>query len=245
MQAFYPFLLTSLVVFLAFALKGMMGFGENLVMIPLISLLMPVKTVLPITLIVVLVADFYLVYRLYPAIARKEALRIILLAIPGIGFGSFSLAYLAEPTLKAGLGILLIAYVLIAFFQPKGTRWRHWPRGMGYSAGLAGGSLSGLIGIGGPPVVAYLQCRQLPKAVFRATCVGVFLIFDLTRLVTYTAQGLLDAHAGLKGLALIPAFSVGIITGFKLHQAVPEQKFQGLVYLMLSGVGLSLLMEWL
>ena len=244
MQTFYPFLLTSAVVFLAFALKGMTGFGENLVMIPLISLVMPVKAALPLTLVVVLVADAYLLYRLYPAIAWAETWRLILLAVPGVGLGSFGLTYLAEPTLKAGLGVLLIAYVLITFCQPRDATWHDCPRGTVYGAGLAGGGLSGLIGIGGPPVVAYLQRQKIPKAAFRATCVGVFLIFDLTRLGSYTAQGLLDMQTGLKGLALIPAFFAGTVAGFKLHKAVPEQKFQRLIYFVLLGMGLSLLKAW-
>jgi Sulfite exporter TauE/SafE. len=191
-----------------------------------------------------LVADAYLLYCLYPSMAWEEAWRLILLAVPGVGLGSFGLTYLEGPTLKAGLGVLLIAYVLIAFFQPKDAKAYHWPWGMVYGVGLAGGSLSGLIGIGGPPVVAYLQSRKLPKAKFRATCVGVFLLFDLTRLGSYSAQGLLDTQAGLKGLALIPAFFAGTVAGFKLHEVVPEQRFQSLIYLMLLGIGLSLLRAW-
>lgn len=233
----------SLAVFLAFSLKAMTGFGENLIMIPLISFFIPLPQVLPMTLVVVLVADGVLLYKLYEDIAWWYWKKMTGIAILGVFLGSFGLQALDASLLENLLGSVIILYGIISLIPGQSVSLNINKAVSPYIAGIIGGLLSGIMGIGGPPVIAYLNAQRLQKAVFRATCVVTFLVFDVLRFATYSYQGLMNIHTGFVGLTLIPAFIAGTAFGFRLHFLVPEQPFQIGVRILLILIGLSLLLK--
>lgn len=220
------FLVLNGLVFLAFALKGITGFGENLIMIPLFSWLMPLKEALPLTLVVVLAGDIVLCSQLYPFVKRNTLKAILVGAIPGLCLGVAGLTTVPDTILRISLGVLLVVYVAFAFIPIPAFKNGPIPVGWNYGAGLLGGLLSGLLGVGGPPVVSLLQHRGLSKGMFRATCVAAFLFFDLFRLGSYSLQGYMTPEAGLLGAALLPAFGAGAYAGFYLHRRLEERQLK-------------------
>lgn len=233
----------SLAVFLAFSLKAMTGFGENLIMIPLISFFLPLPQVLPMTLVVVLVADGVLLYKLYDDIVWWYWKRMAGIAILGVFLGSFGLQELNAYLLEKLLGLIIILYAIISLLPGRSLSIKINKASGTYLAGLSGGVLSGIIGIGGPPVITYLNAQHLQKAVFRATCVVTFLVFDILRLGSYSYQGLMTLQTALTGLTLLPAFIAGTALGLRLHPLVPERPFQIGVRILLMLIGLSLLFQ--
>lgn len=240
----------SLIVLLAFSLKAMTGFGENLLMVPLISFFLPLTQVLPITLVVVLVADLVLLVKLYKDVWWWYWRRMAAMAVIGVLLGGWGLANLTVALIEPLLGSLLILYALRAMLPLSHKFLRemglvsHKPKAFtAYLAGLTGGGLSGLMGTGGPPVIAYLHWAGLSKAAFRATCVFTFLVFDLLRLVSYSWQGLFTEQTALTGISLLPAFAAGSLLGFRLHDAFPEQPFRRVVQGMLLVIGLTLVLR--
>lgn len=236
----YPWLLVSVFIFIAFALKAITGFGENLLMVPLVTLLLPLKTVLPLTLVVVLVVDIYLLYKLYPEINWSESRRLVIPAFIGVGLGSFGLIQIDEKLLEQGVGILVTGYALYQLIGFTGYKKKIASQNLGYVAGLTGGTLSGLSGIGGPPVITYLSSRQVIKSAFRATCVFTFLVFDLLRVGSYTYQELFTIQIGITGLTLLPAFYAGTKLGLLLYPKLPEHLFRQGVSILLLVIGLVL-----
>lgn len=236
-------LLIAIVVIVAFLIKSATGFGENLLMIPLLSLILDLKLVLPLTLTIVLVADGYLLYRFYAAIQWQVFWRFIIPALAGIILGTLGLQYIEEAILEKALGGIVIIYALTTLIWPFKPINNDSSKILNYAAGFFGGGLSGLLGIGGPPVIAYLTHHGVTKAVFRATCVITFLSFDLFRLVSYSWKGYFTMEIFLYGLALIPAFGIGSYLGIKLHPKLNEQLFKTMVAVLLIGVGVSLLVS--
>lgn len=141
-------ILINLIVALAFLVKATTGFGENLVMIPLLLLFLELEYVLPLTLIIVLIADGYLLYQFKNHVNRSLFLRFIIPAIAGIAVGTAGLQYIDESLLKPVLGILVILYALWTLLKQYNNVVRRTSVWMNYLAGFTGGGLSGLLGIG-------------------------------------------------------------------------------------------------
>lgn len=234
-------IITSLIVALAFLVKSTTGFGENLVMIPLLSLMLDLKVVLPLTLTIVLVADAYLLYSFHRDIHWQAFWRFLVPAIPGVLIGAWGLQSIQSDLLEPVLGILIMLYAFTVLIGPVSNSSGKPSPFLNYTAGLLGGGLSGLLGIGGPPVIAYLNHLNIPKHVFRATCVMTFLSFDLFRLGTYSWQGYFTWDIFLYGLSLIPVFVAGSFLGMKLHNSLNETWFQKMVAVLLFWVGVALL----
>ncbi len=221
----------------------MTGFGENLIMIPIISFFIPLPQVLPMTLVVVLVADGVLLYKLYDSIAWWYWRRMGGIAVLGVFMGSFGLQEINPYLLEKLLGLIIILYPIISLLPRRFPSIRIHKTTGAYITGLSGGFLSGIMGIGGPPVIAYFSAQHLQKAVFRSTCVVTFLVFDLLRLGSYSYQGLMTLPMGLTGLTLLPAFLAGTALGLRMHPLVPERPFQIGVRILLMLIGLSLLFQ--
>ncbi len=234
-------LLIALIVIMAFLIKSATGFGENLVMIPLLSFMLDLTIVLPLTLTIVLVADGYFLYRFYKAIHWQVFWRFLIPAVLGIIVGTIGLTAIDEAVLEKVLGAIVVVYAFITFVWSFGSENPHSSKVWNYAAGFFGGGLSSLLGIGGPPVIAYLNYKSLSKAVFRATCVITFFSFDLFRLVSYTWEGYFSSEIIMYGLALIPMFGIGSFVGIRLHPLLNEALFKKAVAILLAGVGISLL----
>lgn len=164
-------LLIALIVVIAFLIKATTGFGENLVMIPSLLMMLDLKVVLPLTLIIVLVADAYLLYNFHGDIRWSIFWRFLPPAVIGIVLGTMGLQYIEEGFLETVLGIIVVSYASYTLVRrtPRGNAI--YPKIWSYVAGFFGGGFSGLLGIGGPPVIAYLNYYGVAKHVFRATCI--------------------------------------------------------------------------
>lgn len=237
----FPFFSAFLIVALAFLVKATTGFGENLIMIPVLSFFSELKVVLPTTLTVVLVADAYLLMKWHRDIHWLIFWRFLIPAVIGIAIGSIGLQYVNEGLLETVLGGVVMVYGMTTFLGTQIGQNQSHLKGWNYTAGLLGGGFSGLLGIGGPPVIAFLNYYQIPKQVFRATCVITFFAFDLFRLGAYTWKGFFTWGTFFMGLVLLPAFGMGTLLGMKLHSQLNEQGFNKMVAILLIGVGGALL----
>ncbi len=234
-------LVLSLIIILAFIIKGVTGFGENMVMIPLSLFILELEVVLPLTLMVVLVADGYLLYYFYSEIDWKAFNRFLFPAVLGIFLGTMGLQAIDENTLETILGVIVILYALYSLLRNNGQGVTTGSTALNSGAGLMGGILSGMLGIGGPPIIAYLNHIRLGKKAFRATCVITFLSFDLFRLGAYTWKGYFSFDTLMNGITLLPAFMIGTFIGVLIHNKLPENTFQKIIGLFLIIIGLILM----
>ena len=92
-------------------------------------------------------------------------------------------------------------------------------------AGFASGTLGGLFGTGGPPVIICLRAYHLDKSTFRATILWFFLVMSVVRAGTYTHGGVFTLDRLLAAVWLLPASLVGMVIGMFLHVRISERFF--------------------
>ena len=238
-------------VFVAYALRGLTGFGSGLVLTPLLAYLFDVRQVVVFTTILALVAGFYLV-----ALTRREWDRPVLRGVLPAGLlfclvGAVLLSMVTVDFLLPLLGVVVTLYALFMLLSPARTvpvpskRPSSW---IGRGFGAASGFLQGLYGTGGPPIVIHFNRRIPTKELLRGSLVIYFFVLDVARAGAYA---LLSSEAaggslltvetvGVGLLLLIPA-GVGSVVGVRFQRRFSERNFRRLVALLLLVSGLGLL----
>lgn len=121
-------------VALAAAVQTVSGFGFSLIMMPLAVLLLGLPTAAPLVALIGLVVSLVNAVRNRKAVDPRELRVLALVAIVGVPVGVWLLSSVNEDVVKAGLGILLIAYASFSLLRPNvgrpiGPQW-------GYPAGF-------------------------------------------------------------------------------------------------------------
>src|SRR5438270_1964920 len=99
------------VLFLATLIRSAFGFGEALVAVPLLALVIPVEVAAPVAVLVsVTVAGLVLVQD-WREVHLGSAGRLILSTVFGIPFGLLLLTTVAEPVVKAALATVIVAFL--------------------------------------------------------------------------------------------------------------------------------------
>src|SRR5215813_356093 len=188
MGAEWTVLLVLAVIFLATLIRSAFGFGEALVAVPLLALLIPVEEAVPLATLVSITVATIVVARDWHKIHFRSASWLVISTLFGIPLGLWLLTAAAEAVVKTILAVVIIGfstYCLVSRnpFKLKDDRWA-W--GFGFGAGVLGGAY----GMNGPPLVVYGSLRQWTPAHFRATLQGYFLPASLLGLCGYWLAGL-------------------------------------------------------
>lgn len=201
---------TNIVIAIAIALlggsfRGFAGFGGGLLMAPLLTLIYPPDVVVPMLLLIALVGDA----RLLPEVRKDVKVRRILwVAVPafiGLPIGIYALKTLdAEVVRRFVSGTVLVLTALLF----RGLRFENADRPLVLvPTGIISGALSGIGGVGGPPVVlAYLSLGE-PAKITRANLIGYFALTGVVAVAMMLVGGVLEAEsATLAALTAVPYF---------------------------------------
>lgn len=175
------------VIFTAYVIRGIAGFGSGLIAVPLLSLAAPVPVVVPFVVTLDYINSAGQGIKNLGQVGWRAQLLLVPLVIVGIGLGLFMLGTIPPALLARTLGAFVIVVAL--------SQWLPVPRLAGSRAlaavgGVLGGLVGTLFGTGGPFYVLYLRLCDLDKSAFRATFATNFLIDGGIRLVAYAVMGL-------------------------------------------------------
>lgn len=216
------------------------GFGMSTIMVPVLTVFVP----LPVTLLFVGVIHLFgdvwkmLLFR------KGAAWRLILgFGIPGIA-ASFLGAALAlkarDLPLERILGLFLLPYVGFLFTNRK------WSLPRNQATAVAGGTLSGLsaglFGVGGAVRGAFLAAFDLPKDVYIFTSGVIAFFIDITRISQYLLGSIELGNYLLAALILcIPVSFAGAWLARKFLDRLPQNYFRMFVAGFLFLVAVRLL----
>lgn len=227
------------VIFLMGLIKAVLGFGESLITMPLLTLLIGVQMASPLAALLVTVLTTLMLLQSWQKIDLRASWRVMLAAVVGIPFGLWGLQALPVAWINLALGGVLVLVGLFNLIKPN-LAWVPGPR-WGYVFGFFSGVLGSAFNIGGPPVVIYGTLRRLPPAEFRATLQGYFTPLNIFILLGHALAGLWTPQVlGLFGYALLPALAA-LWLGSRLHRAIPAANFEQGVYGVLLVLGTVML----
>jgi uncharacterized membrane protein YfcA len=235
--------LAACVVFGAFVVRGMSGFGAGMIGIPLLAFLMPVHTAVAMFGLLVLSLFTFLSIRDWRKVVRREFALLLVPTLLGVVAGVLLFRHLDNRLLLQLLGGFLIAYSLYVFAVqyiglPAITCSERWA----IPVGFVGAFIDTLFGGGGGTlVVIYLHMREVGRIAFRATVAALWLFEMIARIAGYGAAGYYTMDILLLVVLLSPMMFAGSWIGERLGNRISQETFSKLMAVLLILTGASLL----
>ena len=225
----------------AYFIRGITGFGSGLLSVPLLALIIPLQTVVPLILVLDLSASLLMTRNARADVEWQEIIPLLPSSLIGIVIGVSLLVSLPREPLLTGLALFVILFGLRYLLNIHGDRLvsKIWS----IPTGLIGGLIGALFGTGGPPYVIYLAHRISEKSQLRATFSGLFMLDGSIRVITFIIMGLL----GISLLPLIilsaPVMMLALYLGSRIHVGISNRQMLMLVGTLLLISGGSLLVK--
>ena len=172
-----------LIVFGAYLVFGMAGFGSTLIAVPLLVHLLPVKFVIPMVLLLDCVSAAGLGFKLREQVWKEEFKPLLPFLLAGLVAGAFVLLRLPTPWLVFSLGTFVILFG-VNFLRVDESPLR-LPRWAAAPVGLFAGVTSSAFGVGGPIYVFYFTARGATPDQIRATVPAVFTFTTIARIAIF------------------------------------------------------------
>lgn len=232
-----------LIVFLATLVRSTFGFGEGLVALPLLALIMPIKIAAPVVVLLSITIAAVVVAQDWNKIHLSSASWLLAPTFVGIPLGVVLLASRHQNFVKAALAVVIMlfsGYFLISKNLPElRSDSRIWLLSCGFFAGVLGGAY----GLNGPPLVVYGSMRRWTPQHFRATLQGYFLPASIVGMMGYYFAGLwVHAVTRYYLISLCVALPT-IFLGRFVNRRLSGDTFLKTVYGGLVCVGMVLLAE--
>jgi uncharacterized membrane protein YfcA len=231
------------VIFLATLIRSAFGFGEALVAVPLLALLIPVEVAAPLAVLLSITVAGVVVVQDWHKVHLKSAWRLVLATLFGIPLGLLLLTAAPERLVKAVLALVIIAFSTYCLLSRRPVELKD--DRPAWLFGFAAGVLGGAYGMNGPPLVIYGGLRGWSAEHFRATLQGYFLPASLLGMAGYWLKGLWVPAVTRYYLLSLPVALVAIMLGRAVNRRLSGRGFLLYVHLGLVVVGAVLLVQTL
>lgn len=229
------YLLICIILFLAGFTQGLSGFGSILLSIPLLTIFMDIKAVIPLTALVGLSITVMLLIQLWQHLEWKKIVPLLLGAVPGIIAGVFLLKRLDKGIIQMILGSILVIYAVYSIvFRTHGRKIKDgWAYLFGFSAGCLGGALSAA----GPPVIVYTSLQDWTKDQIKVTIQGFYLISGLIVVSLHALTGLTTLPVIRYYGVSLPVLLIGTYIGSLFYGSIKEEHYRKVILILLALLG--------
>lgn len=226
---------TSLILFVSTFVRSAVGFGDALLAMPLLGLVMGLQVASPVVAFTGFTISLTILCIDRGAIDFESAWRLIVASMAGIPFGLLLLKYAPEHLVKFLLGVVLIFYGISNLIIPKFPYLRH--ETYAFPFGLIAGILGSAYNTNGPPVAIYGTMRRWTPDYFRATLQCYFLFSGVMTIAGHGLAGLWTSLVWHLFLWALPGIGLGIYLGGKVSRWVPQPMFNQIIFVLLVIVG--------
>ena len=229
----------SVVLFFATFARSTFGFGEALIAVPLLALLIPIQMAVPIAVLVSVTVASIVLLQDWRHVHLRSAGWLVASTLIGTPVGLLVLARVQSGVVKLCLGLLLLGFS--TYFLLSRKRAVLPDDRLAWPFGLAAGLLGGAYGMNGPPLVLYGTLRGWSPQRFRATLQGYFLPASAAALAGYALAGLWTTSVTRYYLVSLPGVLVAIVLGRAVNARIRAGAFVRWVNLGLLIISLVLI----
>lgn len=234
-----PGLLIATIVLAAAFAQSLTGFGFALITMPLVTVVLGVRTAAPVVALAALTVYTVNLVRYRRAINVSEVLRLGIASAVGVPVGIWVLANADEQVVMRILGLVLVIYAVYSLLQPKSQRMLS--RGWVYPAGFLAGCFGGAYNTPGPPVIVYGSMRQWARAEFRAVLQALFFLNGVLVVSSHALAKNLSRQVLEYYLYAVPALALGIVVGSMVDRRIDQDRFRKIVMVMILALGIALI----
>ena len=221
--------------------KGAIGIGLPPIAIGLMTLAIPLEDALAIMTIPTLVTN---VWQAIYGTGLKRLIRrfwtLAVAAMVSLLIVAATLGQLGSVTAAAWLGVLLVAYSILALVAWRPKVSPHAERWASPLIGIATGFVSGTTGIAAIPFLPYMQSLEIQKDDLVQALGILFIAITAALTVALVRQGTFDTANVIGGFVAVVPTSIGIWIGQKSRNAMSPEMFRRIFLVGLLGIGLHM-----
>lgn len=224
--------------------KGTLGVGLPLVVVPLLSLIMPAAQAMGLLVLPVLLSNTlqvieggrlrYTLQRFWPLMLAQLVATLV-----GVQLG----AMMSPKLLNSAIAFTVITAVVLMALQPRGDISQRHQAWAGPVVGAVAGLLAGVSSLTGPILIAYLMALRLKRDEFVGSISMIYLLGGIPMYAAMLAWGRFGwAEVGWSCLALVPMYA-GLRAGAAVRHRLSEIVFRRLLLVFLALLSVLLLFK--
>lgn len=233
-------LVLSIISF-ATLLRSTFGFADAMFAMPLLAMIIGLKTATPLMAIVAMTISTTILVKNWREVKIKSAWRLFISSLAGIPLGLWFLKGPHDALMKLFLATVIVCFSTYSLIKPRLTAIKS--EKPAYIFGFVAGVLGGAYNTNGPPVVIYGSLRKWTPASFRATLQGYFFMAGIFICLGHGFAGLWTSTVLRFYLFSLPLVFVFTFIGGRLNQSIPKGKFDRIIHSLLIIIGLSLFIQ--
>lgn len=209
--------------------------------LPLLTLFVDIKIVVPLVALFAMVLTTILLIQLWRHIEWKKVYPLLIGSIFGIPVGVFFLKELDKNIIQIIVGITLISFSFYSLFVKSPNRYIHerWAVFFGFFAGCLGGAITAA----GPPVIVYTSLQPWNKDKIKATLQGFFFFSGLAVVFSHAIGGVTTAVVIRYFIISIPLLIGGTYAGSFFYGRIEEEGYKRIILILLALLGAFMLVK--
>lgn len=229
------------VLFVATLVRSSFGFGEALIAVPLLALIMPVEQAAPLAVLVSITVAFAILLQDWRLVHLRSTGWLVGFTLAGIPVGLVLLRTVPESIVKAILAAIIIAFSAYSLMgrHRRELRDDRFAWFFGFNAGVLGGAY----GMNGPPLAIYGALRRWSPEYFRATLQAYFFPASIAGMAGYSLAGLWTPAVNHFYMVSLPGVVIATLLGRSLNRRIATNRFIAYVYGGLIAIGAVLLLQ--
>ena len=232
------------ILFVSTLIHSTLGFGQALIAMPLLTMVVELKTATPLVAFVLMTIAAVILVRNWHVVDLSAAWRLVLSSCFGIPVGLFLLKGVPEGLMKVFLGVLVILFGLynlanrhlkiVDLYRVNGGST------IAYLFGFVAGVLGAAYNTSGVVITIYATLRDWAPDRFRSTLQGYFVFTGLLILASHGLAGLWTLEVLRFYVTSLPLIFLAIFLGGRLNRFIPQGQFDGYVNVGLLVMGFLL-----
>ena len=239
-------IITLIAIFFSSTVYGVIGFGDALILIPILTPLIGVKDAV---ILVNIWGTFpallnFIKYREF--LDRGYFLRIVSIGIPATILGTYLIMNIQMEWIELILGVFILIYSSLKLVnyikrqsQVEIEKEINTTSPLILFGGFSYGLLTGLIGAAGPINVALLEKTGHYRESFIGNFAAIGTVLSVSRIPFYLVEGLFPSELLLIFLLAFPIIFLGTKFGHTITPKIPVKKFQILVFCFLLVISIK------
>ncbi len=211
------------VFFVATTVRSAFGFGEALIAVPILALILPVQVATPVAVLASVTVALIVVLQDWRHVHARSAVRLVISTLVGIPLGLLLLKRVPEPFVKLSLALVILGFSLYSLLGRKRATL-HTDK-LAWLFGFAAGVFGGAYGMNGPPLAIYGALRGWSPRHFRATLQGYFLPASILVMSGYWAAGLWTSTVSHFYLLSLPFIIIAVFLGRAINRRLSAGRF--------------------
>lgn len=235
-------LMVVLVLFLAALIRSTFGFGDALISMPLLSLFLPIATVVaPLVSLISILTSCLILSSDWRTVHWSSTWKLLISAIAGIPVGMYGARHVDEWLVKLFLASLILSFAGFNLWKPRlfTLKSDHSIWVFGFSSGIFGGAYNAF----GPPLVIFGTLRQWSPAQFRSTIQGYALPVVIFVVIGHSVAGFQYERVFNYFLIAGVFVTLAVAIGRRIHHRFQGDRFRQSIYVLLFAVGTMLALQ--